>query len=140
MVRLTPDTLWYRSSGDVSPMSLGNADIQRSTSRSHRWAGLALGAVAGGAIGGLVAYNSFEPRVGYESLGTVIACVFNNCGPPPQVNSRSEETVGGAVGGALIGGTLGYFVGKMLGRWETVELDQITAGGGRLSLSLRIRL
>ena len=85
-------------------------------------------------------YTRFEPRFGYDNyIAVLFACVFADCGSPSQVNSRGEETVGGAVGGALIGGTLGYFVGKMLGRWETVELDQITAGGGSLSLGLRIR-
>jgi len=56
-----------------------------------------------------------------------------------QVNSRAEETAGGAVVGALTGGALGFFVGKALGPWETVELDQLRVGGGAISLSFRIR-
>ena len=62
MVRLTPDSLWYESSGNVSPMSMDNADIQRPTFRNHRWAGLAIGAVAGGAVGGLAAYGNAARR------------------------------------------------------------------------------
>jgi outer membrane lipoprotein SlyB len=49
------------------------------------------------------------------------------------------RTATGAFYGALIGGTLGYVVGRGLGRWETVEIDQVTVGDGALSFSLSIR-
>ena len=141
VVRLTPDTLWYQASGSVSAMSSDNVELKRSTLRNHQWAGLGIGALAGGAVGALAAYSSFEPRFAeYEDF---IACLFTGgeagCGPGGQVNSRSEETAGGAFVGALTGGALGFFVGKVLGRWETVELDQITVGDGNFAISIRIR-
>ena len=144
LVRLTPDTLWYWSSSSVSAMSLDNVELKRATDRNHRWRGLGIGALTGGAVGALAAYNSFEPRFGYEDVGGAVICLLFaifGCDPGPQVqvNSRAEETAGGAVVGALTGGTAGYFVGKMLGRWETVELDQFMIGGGNLAVSFRIR-
>ena len=38
----------------------------------------------------------------------------------------------------MTGGGLGYVVGKALGRWETVELDQVMIGDGNLAVSMRI--
>ena len=55
VVRLTADTLWYQSGGSVSAMSLDNVELERSTFRNHGLSGLGIGAVAGGAIGALVA-------------------------------------------------------------------------------------
>jgi len=141
VVRLTPDTLWYQAGSSVSAISTDNVELKRPTFQNRRWAGLWIGALAGGAVGALAAYSSFEPRFGHEDgFGALIGLLFGaDPGPEVQVNSRAEETAGGAVGGALIAGTAGFFVGKMLGRWETVELDQLTLGGGALSLSFRIR-
>ncbi len=141
VVRVKPDTLWYEARGSVSSISVDNVEIQRPTFRDRRWAGLGIGALAGGAVGALAAYSSFEPRFGYEDgLGDFI-CLLFGCDPGPQVqvNSRAEETAGGAVVGALTGGALGFFVGKVLGRWETVELDQVMIGDGNLAVSMRIR-
>jgi len=146
--RLTPDTLWYQSGGSVSAMSWDNVDIQRPTFRNHGLSGLAIGAVAGGAVGGLVAYMTFEQtytprRTCYsspQSFAIIPSGLFGTCGGGGgPSNSRGANTVLGVVGGALIGGPLGYFVGRVLGRWETVGLDQITVGPGNLSLSLRVR-
>ena len=144
VVRLTPDTLWYQSGGSVSATSLDNVELKRPTFRNHRWAGLGIGALAGGAVGALAAYSSFEPRFGYEDGVGAFICLlfgFGRCDPGPQVqvNSRTEETAGGAVVGALTGGALGFFVGKVLGRWETVELDQVNFGAGNLAVSMSIR-
>jgi hypothetical protein len=112
VVRLTPDTLWYLASGGVSPVSFAGAEIQRGTGRKNWRNGIGIGALAGAAVGALVADRSFEPRFGYED---------------------------GAVGGALIGGAAGFFVGKMMGGWETVDLDQLMIGDGNLAVSLSIR-
>ena len=49
MVRMTPDTLWYRSNDIVSPILIDNAEIRRPTHRNHQWTGLAIGALTGGA-------------------------------------------------------------------------------------------
>ena len=141
VVRLTPDTLWYQARGSVLPISMENAEIQRAVGGKHWTNGLRIGVLAGGAVGALAAYISFEPRFGYEDgLGAFIKVAFGvDPGPQVQVNSQAEETASGAVGGALIGGALGFFVGRVLGRWETVELDGLTVGSGALSLSVRIR-
>ena len=143
VVRLTPDTLWYQASGNVSPISMENAEIQRAAGLKHWRNGLGIGAVAGGAIGALVAYNSFKPKFGYDNFITGLICEArkrsNPCDRGPQVNSRPEETAGGAVVGALAGSAMGFLVGKSLGRWERVELDQLTVGGGSLAVSMRIR-
>ncbi len=139
VVRLTSDTLWYQASGSVSPISLDAAEIQRGTGRKRWRNGLGICALAGGAVGALVAYRSFEPRFGYKDLGEALFCPFLGCEPDTQLNSRKDETAGGAFLGALIGGTAGFLVGKMLGGWETVELDQITVGAGNLGVSLSIR-
>ena len=135
--RLIPDTLWYQASGNVSQISMENAEIQRAAGRKHWRNGLWIGAVAGGAIGALVAYSSFEPRFGYKNLAVFFFCP--GCDPDTQLNSRAEETAGGAVVGALAGGAMGFLVGKSLGRWERVELDQLTVGDGNLAVSMRIR-
>jgi hypothetical protein len=141
VVRLTPDTLWYEASGSALAMSLDNAEMRRATDRNHRWRGLGIGALAGGAVGALAAYSSFEPRFVYEDPGCLLLAIFVLCDPGPQVqvNSQGEETVSGAVGGALIGGALGFFAGKALGHWETVELDQLTVRDGSLAVSMRVR-
>ncbi len=142
VVRLAPDTLWYQSSGSVSAMPWDNLELKRPTFRDHRWSGLGIGVAAGGAIGALVALLSFEPT---ENLS--VACSILSFVCPDAIvdeafvpaNSRAEETARLAVGGALIGGGLGYVVGMLLGRWETVELDQFTIGDGNLAVSMSIR-
>ncbi len=141
VVRFTPDTLWYQAGSSVSAISIDNVELKRPTFRNRRWTGLGIGALAGGAVGALAAYSSFEPRFGYEDdLGAFIKRSFGvDPGPQVQVNSRAADTAAGATVGALAGGALGFFVGKALGRWETIELDQLTVGGGALSLSFRIR-
>ena len=96
-------------------------------------------------MGALVALVSFEPTESL-SLGCSIlsfVCPDDLVSPlgDPLVpdNSRAGETVTHAVAGALIGGGLGYVVGMLLGRWETVELDQVVVGDGNLAVSMRIR-
>ena len=142
--RLTPDTLWYQSGGSVSAMSWDNVELERSTFRNHGLSGLGIGAVAGGAIGALVANVIFEQTYGRRACHSSFRDLFGPCdvtgaGTLVASNSRGKDTVLGAAGGALIGGPLGYFVGRVLGRWETVKLDQLTVGAGSLSLSLRVR-
>lgn len=136
--RLTPDTLWYRSRGSVSPMSMDNADIQRYTFRDYRWGGAQLGGLAGGAIGGLVGHLRFEPEL-VEFRKTCTSLVPSLCDEFRQTNSGLLASIKGAAAGALVGGMVGWFVGRTAGRWETVDIDQITTGDGTLSLSLRIR-
>ena len=133
MVRLTPDTLWYQSNDIVSPISIDNAEIRRPTHRNHRWLGLAAGGVAGGAIGAAAAYYGFERGQPATPCATIFEFEIR-CYP-----SRGNAAIGGAFVGAVIGGGLGYVVGRTLGRWETVEFDQITVGTGNLGVSLRIR-
>ncbi len=141
VVRLTPDTLWSQAGSSVSAISIDNVELKRPTFQNRRWAGLWIGALAGGAVGALAAYSSFEPRFGYEDgLGAFIGLAFGvDPGPQVQVNSRAADTAAGATVGALTGGALGFFVGKVLGRWETVELDRLAVGSGALSLSFSIR-
>ena len=139
VARLVSDTLWYESNEIVSPISIDNAEIRRPTHRNHRWSGLGIGAVAGGAAGALIAYARHEPRLRREGPWFCVPAWGCDPGPLVQVNSRAEETATGAVGGALIGGGLGYGVGMLLGRWESVELDQITVGDGNLAVSMSIR-
>ena len=77
VVRLTPDTLWYQANDIVSPISIDNVELERPSLRNHRWAGLGIGALAGGAVGALAAYSSFEPRFGYEDgFGAFIGFFF----------------------------------------------------------------
>ena len=144
VVRLAPDTLWYQSSGSVSAMSWDDVELKRRTLRNHRWSGLAIGAVAGGAIGALVALVDFEPTSPLENLSLSCSilsfvCPHERVDPLVPANSRAEEAATRAIGGALIGGGLGYVVGMLLGRWETVELDQVMVGDGNLAVSMRIR-
>ena len=145
VVRLAPDTLWYQSSGGVSAMSWDNVELKRPTFRNHRWSGLGIGAAAGGAIGALVALVNFEPTEKLSLSCSILFFICSNELVDPlvdhlvPVHSRAEETATGAVRGALIGGGLGYVVGMLLGRWETVELDQITVGAGSLAVSMNIR-
>ena len=144
VVRFAPDTLWYQSSGGVSARSWDNVELKRPTFRNHRWSGLWIGAAAGGAIGALAALVNFEPT---EKLSFSCSILFFVCSdeldpfvdPLVPVNSRTEEAATGAVAGALIGGGLGYVVGKLLGRWETVQLDQLMIRDGSLAVSMRIR-
>ena len=129
VARLTPDTLWYESSGNVSPISIDSAEIQRATDHNHQWRGLTIGAAAGAAGGGLVAYARYKPQF---------------CSPFPfgcsgQINSRAGDTALGAFSGARYGAGLGFLVGMLFARWETVELDQITVGDGNLAVSISIR-
>lgn len=137
VARLAPDTLWYRSRDTLSPMLLDNADIQLPTFRDHRWAGARLGGLAGGAVGALVSYLGFEPEIGPAECGYAIT--LGLCRAPRQINSGLIASTKGAAAGALIGGMVGWFVGRTAGRWESVEVDQITARDGALSLSFRIR-
>ena len=141
VVRFAPDTLWYQSSGSVSAMSWDNVELKRPTYRNHRWAGLGIGAAAGGAIGALVAVVNFSPieKLALSCSILSFVCMEDHVGPLMPVNSRAEETATGALRGVLIEGGLGYFIGKALGRWETVELDQITVGDGNLAVSMSIR-
>ena len=138
VVRLTPDTLWYRSGGGVSPMPIDNAEIKRSTLRDHRWGGAKLGGLAGFAIGGLVGHFTFEPEL-YEFRRTCTSLVPSLCDEFRQSNSGLVASAKGAATGILIGATVGWFVGRRAGRWETVEVDQITTRDGALSLSFRVR-
>ena len=119
VVRLTPDTLWYQSSGSVSPISMDIADIQRPTHRDHRVAGAVIGGVTGGAIGAWIGHGNYSLR---SSCG-----IF--CSKPNPL-SRGEHTAFMVAVGASVGGFLGYHAGKLLGHWETVELDQLSVGGG----------
>ena len=131
VARLTPDTLWYRSNDIVSPILIDNAEIRRPTHRDRRLAGLAIGAVAGVVVGGMAAYASYEPRFCSDSF------LFSSCSG--QANSRAGDTALGAFSGARYGGGLGFLVGLLLGRWETVEIDQITVEAGNLAVSLSIQ-
>ena len=146
--RLTPDTLWYQSGGGVSAMSWDNVELERSTFRDHRWAGLAIGALAGGAIGAVVGI-SISPgdqfRSTYpEARGCSYSGFFRSCthyGPlvHEQYDSSTDDILGASAVGVLIGGGLGWVIGKALTRWERVELDQITVGNGNLAVSMSIR-
>jgi hypothetical protein len=131
VARLTPDTLWYQSDDIVSPISIDNAEIRRRTHRDHRWDGLAIGALTGAVVGGLAAYASYEPRFCSDSF------LFSSCSG--QANSRAGDTAFGAANGVRYGAGLGFLVGMLLGRWETVELDQLTVGDGNLAVSISIR-
>ena len=135
VVRLTPDTLWYRSSGDLLPMSLGTAQIKRSSLRDHRGTGTLLGALAGGAAGGVLAYRRFEPEFAPVQCNAIFAAL---CAPPQQLNYELLAAAKGGAVGALLGGTVGWLIGRGAGRWETVEVDRIRATDGVFSLSLRI--
>lgn len=140
VVRLAPDTLWYQSNGSALARSWDNVELKRPTFGDRRWSGLGIGAVTGGAIGALVALVDFSPE--NLSLGCAILtliCPEELVLPLVPESSRARETVVGAVTGALIGGGLGYVVGRMLGHWETVELDQVIVGQGGLGLSFSIR-
>ena len=144
VVRLAPDTLWYQSSGSVSALSWDDVELERATLRNHRWSGLAIGAAAGGAIGAFVALVNSEPTFPLEglSLGCSLlsfACPVDFANPFTPDKSQTGETVTYVLGGALIGGGLGYVVGRLLGRWETVELDQVIVGDGSLAVSMSIR-
>ena len=135
VVRLTADTLWYESSGNVSPISMDDAAIQRPTARNHRWAGAAMGGVTLGVVSGLITHKQYEPRSNSCS-GFSIGL---GCGYHPNPLSRGQETALGVAGGALVGGFFGWVLGRKLERWETVELDQVMIGDGNLAVSLSIR-
>ena len=122
-------------------MSWDNVELKRPTFRNHRWSGLAIGAAAGGAIGALVVLASSEPLQNLLLSCSILSfvCPDELVDPLVPVRSHAKETATGAVAGALVGGTLGFFVGKQLGRWETVELDQLTIRDGSLAVSMRIR-
>ena len=134
VVRLTPDTLWYQSSGNVSPISMDIADIQRPTHRDHRVAGAVIGGVTVGAISALIGHKEYSPRVGDCGSGWNFFCSATK----PNPLSRGEQTALIAALGASVGGYLGYHAGKLLGHWATVELDQVMIGDGNLAVSMRI--
>ena len=71
----------------------------------------------------LAGHASYQPKI--------------RLGRPPV--SREAFTVQSGFFGALIGGGLGHLLGKAVGRWETVELDQIRAKDGNLGVSVSIR-
>ena len=142
VVRVTPDTVWYQSSGNVSPISMDIANIQRPTHRDHRVAGAVIGGVVGGVVGALIGYSSFEPEYklqgGFGASGGGFVCALNGCNIP-QSNSRAGDTANVAI---AVGGTaaiVGYLIGKAVGRWETVQLDQVAIAPGNLAVSMRIR-
>lgn len=145
VTRLTPVILWHQSDHIITSRSIGPAEIRRATHRDHRWSGLAIGAVAGGTIGALVGLGNFEPLSypGNLSLSCSVlsfVCPDDLVDPLVEADSRPDEhTTTGIVAGALIGGGLGFLVGKMLGHWETVELDQLTVAAGNVAVSMRIR-
>ena len=135
VLRLTPDTPWYQSSGGVSPISMDIVDIQRPTDRDHRVAGAVIGGVTVGAISALIGHKEYSPRVRDCGSGWNFFCFATK----PNPLSRGERTALIAALGASVGGYLGYHAGKLLGHWETVELDQVMIGDGNLAVSLRIR-
>ena len=135
VVRLTADTLWYESSGNVSPISMDDAAIQRPTARNHRWAGAAMGGVTFGVISGMISHKTYKPRVSSCSGG---GWGFG-CGSRPNEFSQGQVTAAGVAGRALVGGFFGWVLGRKLERWETVELDQVMIGDGNLAVSLSIR-
>ncbi len=134
MFRLTSDTLWYQSSGNVSPISMDIANIQRPTQRDHRVAGAVIGGVTIGAITALIGHKEYSPRVSDCGSGWNFFCSATK----PNPLSRGEQTALIAALGASVGGYLGYHAGKLLGHWETVELDQVMIGDGNLAVSMRI--
>ncbi len=95
-------------------------------------------------MGAFVALVNSEPTFPLEGLSLgcstlSFVCPVDFVDPFTPVNSQTDETVTYVLGGALIGGGLGYVVGMLLGRWETVELDQVMVGDGSLAVSMRIR-
>jgi len=135
MLRLTPDTVWYQSSGNVSPISMdiANIQIQRATHRDHRVAGAVIGGVTGATVLGLFGHSVWSPVVKENN-----DC-FLFCATEPNPFSRGAQTAIFAALGALTGGWLGLIVGEKLGNWEAVELNQITVGDGNLAVSISIR-
>ena len=85
----------------------------------------------------LVSYLRFEPEIGPAECG--YAVTQSLCRAPRGINSGLIASMKGAAAGALIGATVGWFVGRTAGRWETVEVDQITARNRAFSLGLRVR-
>jgi len=137
VIRVTPDTLWYRTDDGLAQMAVTDAEIRRPTGRGHRGRGAVLGALSGAAIVGLVANLSFEPEYQLGSIGDAFVCAMNNC-EVPQSNSRSGETWAGAVLGASLGGIIGYQIGKRAGRWESVDLVPSVKSEGVVSMNLRV--
>ena len=111
---------------------MDNADIQRSMHGDSRWVGLVAGGVALGAVGALVGYSGYEPKITHCFTG------FGGSPCSHQLNSRFEDTANAALALGGIGAGLGYLLGRTVGRWETVELDQITVGAGNVAVSMRI--
>ena len=125
----------------MAAMAWDNVELKRATGRNRGWSGLGIGAAAGGAIGALVAVVNFDP-VGRLTLTCSLlsfVCPDDVVDPLTPVNSRARETAIGVFRGALVGGGLGYIVGRMFGRWETVELDQLVISGGSLAVGIRVR-
>ncbi len=134
VVRVTPDSLWYQSSGNVSPISMDIANIQRPTHRDQRVAGAVIGGVTVGAISALIGHKEYSPRVSDCGSGWNFFCSATK----PNPLSRGEQTALIAALGASVGGYLGYHAGKWFGHWETVELDQVMIAPGSLAVSMRI--
>ena len=149
VVRLTPDSLWYESGGDVAALSVEAVEVRRPTLKDQRWLGMGLGGVLGGVIGAVVGTSmspgdQFRPTYP-EAVGCRGSGFFSrSCtsyGPLvyEQYDSSTDDILGASVVGVLAGGGLGYLAGKMFRRWETVELDQLTVGAGNLAVSMSIR-
>ena len=81
----------------------------------------------------------------YPESNCRIENIFNPrpCNPGPsqvvQYDSSTDDILGGSALGVLIGGGLGWAMGRLIRRWETVDLAQVTVGNGGLGLSVSVR-
>ena len=145
VVRLTPDSLWYESGGDVAALSVDGVEARQPTLKDQRWLGMGLGGVLGGVIGAVVGTSISPGDQFYPTYPESSNCGWGswgcNLGPLvyEQYDSSTDDIVGSAVVGVLIGGGLGWVIGRTVRRWETVDLAQVTVGNGRLGLSVSVQ-
>lgn len=84
VVRITRDTLWYRTGVRVEQLAVGDAEVRRPTGRDHRVPGMVLGGISGAVIGGVAGYLSFQPEFKRQgNIGTAFVCAITIAGPSP---------------------------------------------------------
>jgi hypothetical protein len=143
LIELTADSVRYMADGAPKVLPLDGLDIGLRGDR--RWAGLALGGGAG-AIAGAIIGAAINPGDEFVRYDPDVQCV-GILGPcsggrgrvaTRQINSPTDDVVGGAIMGALAGGALGWAIGKSINRWEAIPLDRLIVSPSTVSVVIGV--
>ena len=143
LVEVTADSLRFVSEGSTKVVPLKGLDVGLQGNR--RWAGFAVG-VAVGAIAGGVIGASTNPGDEFVQYDPDVECAgfFGPCTgsrgrvATRQVNSPTDDIVGGLVLGGLAGGALGWAVGQGIKRWRAIPIEELLVTPSSVAVSLEV--